>query len=84
MLYDTDKAYSLLTDEMKEKYNSLSEFENYINENKSDIFSLIYGSYKLKSGEDGAIFVIYNANSTVCITVYFDGFSNFKYDIKKL
>lgn len=84
LLYDSEKAYSLLADQMKERYTDYSEFKKFIEENENDIFSLKYGSYKLKSGENGAIFVIYNSDNSMSITVNFDGFSSFKFSIENL
>lgn len=84
MLYDTEKAYNLLSDEMKQKYTTYSDFENYINENNKKIFALTYGSYQLKSGENGTVFVMYNSNSTMKIIAYFDGFSSFKFYFEEI
>lgn len=84
MLYDTQKAYNILTDNMKNKYPTYDGFKAFVDSNNSDIFKLIYGSYQLKSSENGAIFVMYNSDNTIRITAYYDGFSNYKFDIEKL
>ena len=84
MLYDTQKAYNILIDNMKNKYPTYDGFKAFVNSNNSDIFKLIYGSYQLKSSENGAIFVMYNSDNTIRITAYYDGFSNYKFDIEKL
>ncbi len=82
LLYDKERAYSLLTDEMKKRFPSYADFENFLNKYNSRIFGLTYGGYKLKTHGDGeSAFALYNSNNTICITTYFDGFSNFKFDI---
>lgn len=82
LLYDTEKAYSLLNDEMKDRFPTFESFESFLKEYNSKIFGLTYGGYKLKTHGDGeSAFAIYNSDNTICITIYFDGFSSFKYSI---
>lgn len=84
MLYDTEKAYELLSKEMKDKYPTYDSFKSYIDNNQNKIFSLTYGSYQLKSGENGMRFVVYNGDSSYKITIDFDGFSSFTYAIEEM
>lgn len=84
MLYDTQKAYDLLSTAMKEKYPTYDSFKSYVDSKNKEIFSLTYGSYQLKSGENGMKFVIYNGDSSIKVTVDFDGFSSFKYSFEEM
>ena len=84
MLYDVDKAYSLLSDDIKQEFLTINDFEKFIDENKEEIFSLQFGSYKLKASDEGAAFVIYNSENTFRINVYFDSFSKYTFNIEKL
>lgn len=84
MLYDTQKAYELLSTAMKDKYPTYESFKSYVDSKNKEIFSLTYGSYQLKSGENGMKFVVYNGDSSIKVTIDFDGFSSFKYSFEEM
>ena len=72
LLNDSDKAYDLLTDEMKNKYSSKEQFVNFINNNYKNIYLLTYSNYYVKNNNDGnLIFKSYNQDDKVCINIYF-------------
>ena len=84
MLYDTSKAYDFLTDEMKQKYVSENQFEEYVKDNYKKIFLLSYSNYYTKNNNGNMIFKTYNTDDSICINIYFDEFTSFKFDIEYL
>lgn len=83
MLYDQEKAYDLLTDEIKNaRFKTLDDFVEFINTNRRTIFLLSYGNYYLKNNNGSVIFKAYDQNNTICLNIYFDGFTSFKFDLE--
>lgn len=84
LLYDSETAYNLLTDDAKKKYNTNDSFKNFIDSNYKSIFLLTYGSYYLKNNDGSIAFKVYDKDNNICITIYFNEFSSFKFDIDQL
>lgn len=85
LLSSPEKAYELLTDEMKSsRFNTYQKFTNFINDNRKTIFLLTYSNYYLKDNDGSIIFKTYNKDDKICINIYFDKFSSFTFDIEGL
>lgn len=84
LLSDPEIAYSLLNDDMKDKYGSYDSFKGFIDDNYKTLFLLTYGNYYVKNNDGNMIFKAYNKDDTICINIYFDAFSSFKFDIEGL
>lgn len=85
LLSSPEKAYELLTDEMKSsRFNTYEKFTNFINNNRKTIFLLTFGNYYLKDNDGSILFKTYNKDDKICINIYFDKFSSYTFDIEGL
>lgn len=82
--YDTEKAYELLSETGKAAFGSLSELEQFRDENKSKLLTMSYDTNTLKV-EDGVLTLdCYDSSYTFKISIVFDEFSSFTYSIEKI
>lgn len=82
MLYNPEKAYSMLEEGYKsENFKRFSDYENYIRENKEAIQAIVYADYEVEISEEDII--TYTAITTnkekFIITV--SEYSNLEYTI---
>lgn len=82
LLDDVEIAYDLLTTEMKQKYPTYESFQSFVDSNYKTLFLLEYGTYKLKNNDGNIAFKTYSMDNSISITIYFDGFSTFQFDIE--
>lgn len=83
LLRDSEKAYELLTDEAKANtFKTIDEFNQFINNNRKEIFLLTYGGYVLKNNDGNIIVKMYDDGNEVSINVHFNGFSNYTFSIE--
>lgn len=81
LLHNSDKAYEMLSDNDKEKYDDLSKFEDFINQNRSNIFLMSFGNYETDFIDDIFTITVYDSNSKFAIKIYYKTFSTFEYEI---
>lgn len=79
LLHNSDIAYEMLSD--KEKYDDLSKFEDFINQNRSIIFLMSFGNYETDFIDDIFTITVYDSNSEFAIKIYYKTFSTFEYEI---
>lgn len=84
VLNNPEIAYKLLTDNSKEKYKNINEFKAFINENRKDLFLFSYEKIEKTYINNTFTIKVYDKNSKFIISLFFDSFSNFKYEINKL
>ena len=85
LLNSPEKAYELLTEEMKSsRFNTYQKFTEFINNNRKTIFLLTYSNYYLNNNDGSITFKTYNKDDKICINIYFDKFSSFTFDIEGL
>ncbi len=82
LLYDIDRAYSMLDESAKENYNSIDDLKNFVNEHQSQLRFLFYGANDINVDENGReIYTIYDSGDRFVIDVYFDSYSTFTFNI---
>ena len=84
MLNNPEIAYNLLTEEAKDTYKTLDGFKAFINDNRRDLFLLTYEKIEKTYTNETFTIKVYDSNSKFEIKLFFDTFSNFKYEIVKL
>lgn len=84
MLYDTEEAYSLLSQDGKSKYASLSQLKEFVTENKSELSIMNYSSNTMELKDSNLILKCYDSNYKYKITINFDEFSTFNFSIEKI
>ena len=84
LLYDSEKAYDMLTDYSKENFGNLQEFKNYIESNKNDILLMSFKIYELSYEDEKLVINMYDNGSHFLIRVYFDAFSSYKFSIENI
>ncbi len=84
ILYDTEKAYSLLSDNGKNAYPSITDLENFRDENRNSLAISRYSS-NVQKLENGVLTIdCYSSSYEYKISIIFDEFSSFKYSIEKI
>lgn len=81
MLRNPDIAYEMLDDVSKNNFGSLQKFKEYIERNRKNLFLMSFGEYETNFVNDIFTITIYDSNSKFSITIYYDSFSKFTYDI---
>ena len=84
MLYDTEEAYSLLSQDGKSEYASLSQLKDFVIENKSELAIMNYSSSTMELKDSNLILKCYDSNYKYKITINFDEFSTFSFSIEKI
>lgn len=84
IMYDPEKAYSLLSEKGKSAYSSVSELESFREENRSSLAIARYSS-NVQKLENGILTIdCYSSNYDYKISIIFDEFSSFTYSIEKI
>lgn len=84
ILYDTEKAYSLLSEKGKERYSSFTDLQNFRDENKNSLAITKYSS-NIQKLENGVLTIdCYSSSYNYKISIVFDEFSSFTYCIEKI
>lgn len=81
MLRNPDIAYEMLDEMSKNNFGSLQKFKEYIDINRRNLFLMSFGEYETNFVNDIFTITIYDSNSKFSITIYYDSFSKFTYDI---
>jgi len=84
LLYDTDKAFELLSENGKGIYASVSELAAFRDENRSNLYLANYAQ-NIFSLNNGVLKLdCYDSDNKYKISIEFDGFSSFTYSIEKI
>lgn len=84
ILYDTDRAYNLLSEKGKNNYPSISDLENFRDANKTSLAITKYSS-NVQKVENGVLTIdCYSSSYEYKISIIFDEFSSFTYSIEKI
>lgn len=82
LLHDIETAYSMLDDVAKDRYGSIDELRNFVNQNQSQLRFMYYGASDVNVDENGReIYTIYDNKDKFVINVYFDTYSTFTFNI---
>ena len=84
ILYDTEKAYNLLSENGKNMYPSVADLESFRDINRSSLAIARYSS-NIQKLENGVLTIdCYSSNYDYKISIIFDEFSSFTYSIEKI
>lgn len=84
ILYDTSKAYSLLSEKGRSTYPTISDLEKFRDDNKNSLAITRYSS-NVQKLENGVLTIdCYNSSYNYKISIIFDEFSSFTYSIEKI
>lgn len=84
ILYDTDRAYTLLSEKGKNNFPSISDLENFRDANKTSLAITKYSS-NVQKLENGVLTIdCYSSSYEYKISIIFDEFSSFTYSIEKI
>ena len=82
LLNDIEYAFSKLDNIAKEKYNSIDDLKNFVNQYRSELSLLYYGASDINVDENGReIYTIYDSSDKFAIDIYFDKYSTFSFNI---
>lgn len=84
LLHNQDVAYSLLAGNSKAKFSSANALKEYVDSHKRDFFLMTFGNYETTFTDDIFTIKVYDSYNKYVITMYFDSFSTFTFDIEEL
>lgn len=82
MIYNPELAYKKIDENSNIK--SLDELNDFVSANKNDLYSLSYGTHEIVSINDNKVgYKVYDNNKKYCLSIYFENYTTFSFDIEK-
>ena len=82
LLNDIEYAFSKLDSTAMEKYSSIDDLKNFVNQYRSELSFLYYGASDINVDENGReVYTVYDSSDRFVIEIYFDKYSKFSFNI---
>lgn len=82
--YDIENAYKYLNKDVSE-IKSIGEINSFYDSNRKSIFLMNFGNSAIEKADiNNKVIKLYDSNDEIVITVYFEGYGTYLYDIGKI